>query len=818
MYEIPLIQLLNQKKINQRTYDKVIIGKQYIERKYNLKAKKKEEWNEILNKINSLNIPEQEKKIIKNKIYNQETIKYRNARIKQTIRDYESLKIIGRGAFGEVHVCRNKKTNEIVAIKKMRKEALYNKNQIIHIKNEQLFMSKVKSQWIVELKASFQDFDYLYLVMEFLQGGDLMNILIKKDILSEAEAQFYIAEIILAIESIHNLDCIHRDIKPDNVLIDKNGHIKLTDFGLAKISDKILHNNIDKNASINNDKKIENENGKPTHNKNYSCVGTAYYVAPEVLNKKGYGPEIDWWSVGVIFFEMLVGYVPFCSKDTSEACYKVINWKQFLKIPPNIRISSEAEDLIFKMINSAKNRLGKNGAKEIKLHPFFYGFNWENIQNIKPPFIPFLRNEYDTSYFEIYEKKEPFYPPLNNSFKRKNVEYLDYSFINDSLNDITLNDEYENAIKYLKEIKEDNKINNNSYESLKNEKNVKKRSNGANTLGILKISSKSQNETINIPTIGNHNKQNPCLKTISNNSSKRKLNTIMNSNSYNNTINKMKLNNCPSIGLSKNKVNVIKIGQKKFKKINDNLNKIIIPKVFNKKIKNLNTNQKSKRTISPIFKYLHSNFKNNNNYKNQIINKTVNNINNNKLISILNHYKSYCSHNYKQNIKLNYNSNSYLNILVPNINNKKNRVFFSYRNDKKINGIKLNNLSTNNKPINALFSNYMKGQKNLNTQNNKSYQLGNNKIKFLNIKNKSLRLSPLKNPDFFKKLFFNKKNILSNNSKVISHNGIRSPLIYLKTSKIIYPKAIYNISKYKNNNTICNNSYRERNIIKNIRK
>ena len=139
-----------------------------------------------------------------------------------------------------MHVCRNKITDEIVAIKKIKKEVLYNKNQIIHIKNEQLFMSKVKSPWIVELKASFQDFDYLYLVMEFLQGGDLMNMLIKKEILTEKEAQFYIAEIVLAIESIHKLGCIHRDIKPDNVLIDKNGHIKLTDFGLAKISDKIF--------------------------------------------------------------------------------------------------------------------------------------------------------------------------------------------------------------------------------------------------------------------------------------------------------------------------------------------------------------------------------------------------------------------------------------------------------------------------------------------------------------------------------------------------------------------------------------------------
>ena len=810
MYEIPLIQLLNQKKINQRTYDKVIIGKQYIERKYNLKAIKNVEWNEILSKINSLNIPEQEKKLIKDNIYNQETKKYRKARIKQSIRDYESLKIIGRGAFGEVHVCRNKNTEEIVAIKKIKKEALYNKNQIIHIKNEQLFMSKVKSSWIVELKASFQDFDYLYLVMEFLQGGDLMNILIKKDILSEEEARFYIAEIILAIESIHKLDCIHRDIKPDNVLIDKSGHIKLTDFGLAKISDKILQNNFDKNININNNN-IETE--KPTHNKNYSCVGTAYYVAPEVLNKKGYGPEIDWWSVGVIFYEMLVGYVPFCSKDTSEACYKVVNWKKFLKIPPHIRISSEAEDLILKMINSPQNRLGKNGAQEIKSHPFFYGFNWDNIQNIKPPFIPFLRNEYDTSYFETYEKIEPFYPPLNTKFKRKNVEYLDYSFRNDSLNDITLNDEYENAIKYLHEIKEDSKKNN-SYEI---NKNIKKRSNGRQTLGILNMFSKSQNETNDISNIANHSsfKPSPCLKTISNNSSKTQLNKIVYLNSCNNSINKMKLSNCPSSRNSKTKVNIIKIGQKKYKKVNDSLNRIKIPKGFNKSVNsNTNTNKKNKRAISPIFKNIYLNKNKNNTYKTISLNKI-----NNKIMNSIYHYRSYCINN-KNNKKLNFN---YSYIIVTKNKNNKNRVFLSYRNDKIMNGDlkpnKLNKLNTNTYSSNILYTNYIKAQKNLNTISDKSPNIMNNKMKLANLNNNSLRLSPInKNSEFLKKLFFNRKNIPSNNKKIISHNGMKSPILFLNSSKTIYTKEIKNISKYKKNNTVNKNSFKAKNILFNIGK
>ena len=790
MYEIPLTQLLKQKKINQRTFDKVIIGKQYIERKYNLKAIKNKEWNELILKINSLCIPEQEKNFIKNNIYTQEMIKYRKSRIKQTIYNYESIKIIGRGAFGEVHVCRDKTTDEIVAIKKIKKESLYNKNQIIHIKNEQVFMSKVKSPWIVELKASFQDNDYLYLVMEFLQGGDLMNILIKKDILSEEEARFYIAEIILAVESIHNIDCIHRDIKPDNVLIDKSGHIKLTDFGLAKISDKIYENKLDKNENLN----IEKENGKPTHNKNYSCVGTAYYVAPEVLNKKGYGPEIDWWSVGVIFYEMLVGYVPFCSKDTNEACYKVLYWRKFLKIPSHIRISKEAEDLIFKLINSPKNRLGKNGSKEIKEHPFFYGFNWDNIQKIKPPFIPFLRSEYDTSYFETFERIEPFYPPKNNNFKRKNIEYLDYSFRNDSLNDISLNDEYENAIKIIDEYKKKFNKSSKCEKHKKMNKNIKKRSNGGN-MGFLKLYSSFQNEKYNISNSMNHNsmRQNLCLINISNNSSKVKINLKSN---YNNTMTyRTQLTDHSSSGITKNKANIIKIEQKKTKNINcprnESLNKILIPKGVNRSV---NMNKKNNRAISPIYNNTNSN-KSKNNINKKI---TINNINNNLMKSMI-HYKSYCCNNYK-NPKNNF---GHFNI-VASIHKKKR--FYSNRNEKKINrNLKLNNLNSNTYSINLLYNNYIKGKNNINNQLEKSYnKINKNRNNLINLKTKTFRLSPRsKNNGFLKKFFFNRI-IPSKSKKIISHNGVKSPIIYLNSSKTTYNKE-YTINNNRNNITINSN-------------
>ena len=412
-----------------------------VDKKYNLKSSKSNEINAIVEKINSLDISNDEKLKMLSELRHVESEELRKNRRKQTIRDYESIKIIGRGAFGEVHVCRVIETGEIVAVKKIRKEVLIKKNQIIHIRNEQLFMSKVKSPWIVELKASFQEDDFLYLVMEFLPGGDFMNLLIEKDKLTEEEAKFYIAELILAVESIHKLDCIHRDIKPDNILIDKNGHIKLSDFGLAKVSDKLYEQNAVKDENF-NPKKM-------THKKLYSCVGTAYYVAPEVLNKKGYGQEIDWWSVGVIFFEMLVGYAPFCAQETQEVCFKILNHEKYLQIPPEITLSKEANDLINRMISDPNKRLGKNGADEIKAHPFFNGVDWEHIRDtMKPPFVPEIKNDYDTKYFETFEIEEPFYPPTKKIPKRKDFEYLGFTYKKED--EVDLDNVINNMINKLK--------------------------------------------------------------------------------------------------------------------------------------------------------------------------------------------------------------------------------------------------------------------------------------------------------------------------------------------------------------------------------
>ena len=453
--QLPLETLLKNKKINQRTYDKVKIGKEYLEKKYNLIHSKSNEINEIIAKINSLDISNDEKQKMLSELGHAESEELRKNRIKQTIRDYESIKIIGRGAFGEVHVCRVKKTGEIVAIKKIKKDEIIKKNQIIHIRNEQKFMSKVKSPWIVELKASFQDNDFLYLVMEFLPGGDFMNLLIEKDKLTEEEAKFYTAELILAVESIHKLDCIHRDIKPDNILIDKTGHIKLSDFGLAKVSDKLYEQNSTKTPNYNPNKR--------THQKLYSCVGTAFYVAPEVLKKKGYSQEIDWWSVGVIFYEMLVGYAPFYAEETQEVINKVLG--KIWEVPEEIKLSKEALDFMKRMMSDPNERLGKNGPEEIKSHPFFKGVDWDNIRNnMKPPFIPDIENDYDTKYFETFEEIEPFYPH-KKSIKKRQGEWIGLTYKGN-------NEEEINKVKRIAEninnIEEENKNNNNNNVESKN--------------------------------------------------------------------------------------------------------------------------------------------------------------------------------------------------------------------------------------------------------------------------------------------------------------------------------------------------------------
>ena len=406
-----------------------------------------------------LNIPEDQASKIKQEILHKEGENLRKKRQKISIFDFVPIKIIGKGAFGEVRLCKYIPTGDIVAIKKMKKEEMYKKNQVLHVRAERDVLSEAKNQWIVELKFSFQDQNFLYLGMEYLPGGDLMTLLMARDILPEKDAKFYAAEMVLAIESVHEMGCIHRDLKPDNVLIGKDGHIKLSDFGLSKKLEAFL----DKNNKFifNQDKKIlknnntyltyaeqfrifKNMKSKKRREKAFSTVGTPDYIAPEVFKQKGYGQEIDWWSLGVIMFEMMIGYPPFYSDSSSETCKKILDWENNLEIRPEANISKDAVDILRKLINDPEKRLGRNGSDEVKKHSFFKNVDWKHIkETLIPPFIPQLKGPYDTTYFDEYEETEPFYPinndEKNNKYQKKDMCFVDFTYNRENDKDYRIN-------------------------------------------------------------------------------------------------------------------------------------------------------------------------------------------------------------------------------------------------------------------------------------------------------------------------------------------------------------------------------------------
>ncbi|KAF5338340.1 hypothetical protein D9611_012455 [Ephemerocybe angulata] len=336
-------------------------------------------------------------------------------RTKIKLADFRTVKVIGKGAFGEVRLVQKVDTGKVYAMKSLQKAEMLKRDQLAHVRAERDVLAESTSPWVVQLFYSFQDPLYLYLIMEFLPGGDLMTMLMKYDVFSEDVTRFYMAECILAIEAVHNLGYIHRDIKPDNVLIDKNGHLKLSDFGLSTGLHKATDGEIYKRYLEQEKAKDNARNSVQVNPINltmsreqiatwkanrrklaYSTVGTPDYIAPEVFMMKGYGKECDWWSLGAIFFECLVGYAPFCSDNPGDTYKKIIDWPRFLFFPDEVFISKEGEDLIRGMMNWADKRLDVN---QIKSHPWFYGADWNSLRYIEPPFVPRLNSITDTSYF-----------------------------------------------------------------------------------------------------------------------------------------------------------------------------------------------------------------------------------------------------------------------------------------------------------------------------------------------------------------------------------------------------------------------------------
>ncbi|XP_060090036.1 ribosomal protein S6 kinase alpha-3 isoform X2 [Heteronotia binoei] len=311
---------------------------------------------------------------------------------------FELLKVLGQGSFGKVFLVKKisgSDARQLYAMKVLKKATLKVRDRV-RTKMERDILVEVNHPFIVKLHYAFQTEGKLYLILDFLRGGDLFTRLSKEVMFTEDDVKFYLAELALALDHLHSLGIIYRDLKPENILLDEEGHIKLTDFGLSK-------------ESIDHEKKA------------YSFCGTVEYMAPEVVNRRGHTQSADWWSFGVLMFEMLTGTLPFQGKDRKETMTMILKAK--LGMPQFL--SPEAQSLLRMLFKrNPANRLGAgpDGVEEIKRHHFFSTIDWNKLyrREINPPFKPATGRPEDTFYFDPEftaktPKDSPGIPPSANA-------------------------------------------------------------------------------------------------------------------------------------------------------------------------------------------------------------------------------------------------------------------------------------------------------------------------------------------------------------------------------------------------------------------
>lgn len=292
------------------------------------------------------------------------------------VEDFELLKVVGKGSFGKVMQVMKKDTNRIYALKTLRKQHIISRSEVAHTLAERSVLAQINNPFIVPLKFSFQSPDKLYLVLAFVNGGELFHHLQKEQRFDINRSRFYAAELLCALECLHGFGVIYRDLKPENILVDYVGHIALCDFGLCKLDMK-------------------------DEDKTNTFCGTPEYLAPELLHGQGYTKAVDWWTLGVLLYEMLTGLPPFYDENTNEMYRKILS--EPLQFPGPEIVPPAARDLLSKLLDrDATRRLGTNGAAEIKAHPFFHSIDWRKLLDRKyePSFKPNVVDELDTANFD----------------------------------------------------------------------------------------------------------------------------------------------------------------------------------------------------------------------------------------------------------------------------------------------------------------------------------------------------------------------------------------------------------------------------------
>ncbi|CDS05593.1 hypothetical protein LRAMOSA08121 [Lichtheimia ramosa] len=334
---------------------------------------------------------------------------------------FELLRVIGRGSFGKVYVVRKKDTNRIYAMKVLRKSRIISRSEVTHTMAEKTVLAKVSNPFIVPLKFAFQSPDKLYLVLAFINGGELFHHLQVEGKFSEERSRFYTAELLSALECLHGFNVIYRDLKPENILIDYNGHIALCDFGLCKL-------NMTENERTN------------------TFCGTPEYLAPELLLGQGYTKSVDWWTLGVLLYEMMTGLPPFYDENTNEMYRKIL--QDELRFPDDM--SEDAKSLLRGLLTRDPNeRLGNNGPEHIKNHPFFASIDWRKLlqKKLQPPFKPTVESAYDTTNFdEEFTSEKPLESVVDESQISKTMQEQFAGFTYNPANDGVMSESFNGSV------------------------------------------------------------------------------------------------------------------------------------------------------------------------------------------------------------------------------------------------------------------------------------------------------------------------------------------------------------------------------------